>query len=41
MSSNVQALATGWCPPEELELDVVGVAKGDHGVPGVAGPLDS
>ncbi len=32
---------SGWRPPEELELDVVGVAKGEHGVPGVPGFLDS
>ena len=29
------------CPPEELELDVVGVTEGEHGVPGVVGFLDS
>jgi hypothetical protein len=33
----------GWsvrgCPPEELELDVVGVTEGEHGVVGVLGIL--
>jgi hypothetical protein len=29
------------CPPKELKLDIFGVAKGDHRVPGVHGCLDS
>ena len=30
-----------WCPPEELKLDVVGVAEGKHCVPRVRRLLDT